>query len=383
MSKNQQQDIREILEEEIQEKRDSFSLEPEGHSIHTMEIARRLTGYEYSAVVSDLRKRSKDKEFYPLSKGYHFCGLYCKHGIRIYLDNHNHKGIESYYLRMIINPRKLLDPNSSYRGILEPTEDNIWLCKENFKWLFSDTPIEDELDVYELKRLDFCANLLCDGESAFKEVLRLLHKSPTFGRYKRVLYSNEKGNKKQKMNNKDFVKYACKSHSIMIYNKTKQLQKEELEDCEDNILRFELQCERKFIREYEKKHDFPNNPDLTDLLWHMVVYSKDNLLDYVERCFGFMDFLPQEELNKKIDMERYRKKTKKKMKKLVDLMTVISSVKDAFQKMDLSEEEGRKLLKKFQRMSYSPVPIRKNFTGDFLYGPVILLLLCEDEFRFL
>lgn len=93
-----------------------FVLEPDGFSIHTFELSKKLTRYEYyhmkDVLYSDLKIAIYQE--YP---GHHYCKSYAKHGVRIYLEHNQSKdGFDSYFVRMVINPHVLIEPGCSYLG---------------------------------------------------------------------------------------------------------------------------------------------------------------------------------------------------------------------------------------------------------------------------
>lgn len=91
-----------------------------------------------------------------------------RHGVRIELEhNTNTAGPETFFIRMTINPRKLLEPESSYLGILPPTKDAAEAVAKAFRKLLKHTPFDCELDDYYLTRVDLCANLQCDNGKIF------------------------------------------------------------------------------------------------------------------------------------------------------------------------------------------------------------------------
>lgn len=143
-----------------------FGLEPDGFSIHTFELFYKCTKMQWYEIKQWLYKlQEKRSKFQPvfIYKEYndrHTCTMYSKHGIQIELE-HNDNQYDTFYLRLIINPRKLIDPESSYIGILPPTEKSIRSLKKAFNKLFEGTNIPDDIDSYQLRRVDLCTNIRC------------------------------------------------------------------------------------------------------------------------------------------------------------------------------------------------------------------------------
>lgn len=114
-----------------------FVLEPDGFSIHTFELSKRLTRHEYHQTKDRLYQiqiSEGQTVIYQESKGRHCCVRFRKYGMRIYLEHHQGEtGSDTYYVRMVVNPRVLIEPGCSYLGILPPDESSIKGLKQAFK----------------------------------------------------------------------------------------------------------------------------------------------------------------------------------------------------------------------------------------------------------
>ena len=214
------------------------------------------------------------------------CTRYTKHGVRIILEhNHSEDGYESYYIRMIVNPRKLLDPKSSYLGILEPAKDAAKQIETAFGRLFRDTPFDDELDQYYLTRVDLCANVQCDNSKMFRELIRASQKQATPPKLERRYYENP-DKKKEARYNKHYLHYACKSYELVIYDKTYQLTEAGLklsyEKLPEGVLRYEMRLGREYIRTLEKKLD---GPKVCQILQFLVANARPLLVSSFVKHF--------------------------------------------------------------------------------------------------
>lgn len=98
-----------------------FQLEPDGFSIHTFEVTKKLSGKEYRKLVDETYCRCppgqiyRDKTWQGAGER-HRCRWVQRNGLRISLEKDVHGQISTCYLRIAVNPRKLIDPNSSYLG---------------------------------------------------------------------------------------------------------------------------------------------------------------------------------------------------------------------------------------------------------------------------
>lgn len=114
-----------------------FQLEPDGFSIHTFEVTKKLSGKEYRKLVDETYCRCppgqiyRDKTWQGAGER-HRCKWFQREGLRISFEQDIHHQVVSCRLRIAVNPRKLIDPNSSYVGILPPTEESVGAVSKAF-----------------------------------------------------------------------------------------------------------------------------------------------------------------------------------------------------------------------------------------------------------
>ena len=127
----------------MKKKSGMFKLEPDKFSIHTFEISKKMTNQNY--------KKMRDRLYCQCPKGgvyrdrdwqgegeRHRCRWFQQNGLRISLEKDVHGQISTCYLRIAVNPRKLIGPNSSYLGILPPTEESV---QDVSKMFFGPSPL--------------------------------------------------------------------------------------------------------------------------------------------------------------------------------------------------------------------------------------------------
>ena len=126
----------------VKHKTANFTLEPDGFSIHTFELSKKLSATEYYDIKDQLYRQLEQSGgkpwVYKDGYGNHICVLYTGYGINSIRLEHN-RSADTYFLRMVVNPRKLIDPKSSYIGILPPEEASIKALRKAFAKLFKDT----------------------------------------------------------------------------------------------------------------------------------------------------------------------------------------------------------------------------------------------------
>ena len=240
----------------LKRKKAEFVLEPDGFSIHTFELAYRLTAAEFQKMLDEayaLKLMYQEK-----ACGNAFvCNWYGNHGIRLSMKKETtNAGHLHYFLRIVCNPRKLIDPKSSYLGILPPGKQSLDQLDKVFRKLLKGSPFPHDMSRYYLKRVDLCTNIRCDCKRVFRELVRVLRKSHTPAKYERKKYRHS-DKKKANNYNKHYIRLNCGTHELVIYDKTYQMTQNGLviayESLPDGVLRFEVQYQREKLRQIEKK----------------------------------------------------------------------------------------------------------------------------------
>ena len=159
----------------------AFTLEQDGFSLHTFEISYAFNWENYQQIMDYLKERADN--WYRCKNGTLCFYCFSKYGVRINLTAGASKHNPTMY--MIINPRKMLDPDSSYLGILAPEKASIKKIDKRFTQLFENTPIPCKINQYLLNRVDLCVNMRIDNKKIFRELIRVLRKLPTPSGYER------------------------------------------------------------------------------------------------------------------------------------------------------------------------------------------------------
>lgn len=325
------------------------------------------------------QKGKKKAVIYQECKGHHYCKEFEEYGMRIHLEhNKGETGFDTYYVRLVVNPRVLIEPGCSYLGILPPDKSSIKKLKQAFDELLADTVFDNDINNYYLSRLDLCTNIRCDNNTLFRELVRVLRKLPTPPKYERKFYKH-KNKKKEKRYNKHYLRFSCGTHELVIYDKVYQLREGNLiigyQGLPESVLRFEVHCEREYIRKVEKKLD---SKSPAKVLWAMVQESEDRILDHFSRCFSDVRFMQMEALEKEIKSTNYGEKNKNAMIELTSQLRRIQSVDKALEKMKKKGTSTSGVLDRFAKLGISPIPLRKKFCAESLPGPVELLKRISD-----
>lgn len=223
-------------------------LEPDGFSIHTFELTKKLSRKEYRKLVDEAYCHCppgqiyRDKTWQGAGER-HRCMWFRQDGLRISFEQDVHNQIVSCRLRITVNPRKLMDPNSSYLGILPPTEESVQEVSKRFFTVLKDSGLPCVLDAYQLSRVDLCVNVRCDSTALLKELLRVTRKLPTPPKYERAVFRSENKKLANKYN-KHHIALKHNSRELVLYDRTYQILENRLlldeEKLPKGVLRFEV-----------------------------------------------------------------------------------------------------------------------------------------------
>ena len=366
----------------VKHKTARFTLEPDGFSIHTIELSMEISYREFQRIKDQLYRQQEQSGgkpwIYKDSCGIYVCLLFSGHGINSIRLEHNQL-VGTYYLRMVVNPRKLIDPRASYIGILPPEKSSVKKLKKAFSKLFQNTVFENSINAYQLTRVDLCTNIRCNSNRLFRELVRVLRKLPDPPKYERRFYKHE--NKKEANRyNKHYLRFHCKTKELVIYDKTYQVRNGNLavgyENLPEGVLRFEIHCERDYIRKLETQF---GTDVTTDMLWRLMQESERLIVDHFSRCFSDARFLQMDDLTDTIMKSAFKEKNKVAMLELVDHLQRTQSVDKALKKMERAGYSTDGLLDRFDKLGIRPIPLRKNFCSKELPGMVELLRAVSSQ----
>ena len=306
-------------------RRAEITLEPDGFSIHTFELSMKLSKSEWKKckqrLYADQEETGEHWIYLDKQSGHYICTRYADAGIRIRLEqNDTGDGKTTHFIRMIVNPRKLIYPQSGYLGILPPDEDSIELLEKTFRHLFRKTLFENDMRRYYLTRVDLCTNIRCNNKKVFRELVRLLRKTATPKKYERRFYQHADRKKANKYN-KHYIQIACGSQELVIYDKTYQMDENNLavayEGLPSGVLRIEVHYGRGKLKSIE---DDTGITDPLDILWLLMQESKPRILKLVEKCYPQLDYLSYKEAKARIKQSRFKTHTRERMLALLEEM---------------------------------------------------------------
>lgn len=372
----------------LKHKKAEIRLEPDGFSIHTFELSMQLSKSDWHNCKEQLyaKQRESDETFIYADKsckGLHICTKYADAGIRIRLEHIGSKKENlKYFVRMVVNPRKLIYPQSGYLGILPPEEDSIELLEKAFRHLFRGSPFEKDIHRYYLTRVDLCTNIRCDNKCVFRELVRLLRKTATPKKYERRFYQH-KDKKKANQYNKHYIRISCDLQELVIYDKTYQLNENDLivayEGLPSGVLRIEVHYGRDKLRSIERKS---GTDDPLDLLWLLMQESKPRICKLVGKCYPKMEYRGYEACLDAIEHSRFSEQTQSNMQTLVTQMQRKQTIDAALCWMEKRGLQTDSLLHKFDKLGISPIPLRKGYAAERMPSlPEILQTIGEKPVK--
>lgn len=355
----------------------TFRIEPDGFSIHTFELSKKVTNNDYKRMRERLYRQCPKGEVYRdrdwQGEGErHRCRWFQRNGLRISLEKDVHGQISTCYLRIAVNPRKLIDPNSSYLGILPPTEESVQEVSKTFFAVLRDSGLPCVLDAYQLSRIDLCVNIRCDSTALFKELLRVTRKLPPPPKYERAIFKSADRKAASKYN-RHHITLKHKTRELVIYDKTYQIVENGLlldeEKLPKGVLRFEVHEQRERISKVEKEL---GTSSVTSLLCHYIGQSER----IITRCFGraYSDkkFMQPDRLRSLIHAETDTA-VRDGMARLAEVMVRVKTLKKGVKKIGKEGYDAEAVLAQFARLGVSPVPLRKNFCAESMPGVSVLL----------
>ena len=345
-----------------------ITLEPDGFSIHTVELSMKLKKSEWKQCKQQLyaeQEKSGGYWIYPDRYGGHICTQYADAGIRIRLEqNDTGKEKSTHFIRMIVNPRKLIYPQSGHLGILPSDEDSIELLEKAFHAVLKRSPFPADICNYHLTRVDLCTNIRCKNNKVFRELVRLLRKTATPKKYERKFYQS-RDRKKANQYNKHYIRIACDSQELVIYDKTYQMDESGLAVDYEKLNSGELRIEAHYVRAKLRRIERTLcDDDPLAVIRFLMQESKPRIIKLVEKCYPPLDYLAYDEAQMRIEQSSFQPETRKRMQTLLDQMQRKQTIDAAFAWMEMHGMQTGGLLRKFEELGINPIPLRQGYAAS-------------------
>lgn len=381
---------------------DKVSLQSDGFNFHTFALRYYPSGREYSKVLQHLKKLSEHDEFYPLKEygvGKYYCGHFSDQGILLYLTQaEDGRGHVKSIVTCRVNPRRLIEPDCSYIGIMPHDEKSLDLMEDAFTEVMRKARLPEFMDEWELHRLDLCVNLLFPRKKLPRFLIDMLRQGPISGNYQFEGYIPDNC-----FDPKSHVKHAVKvvpaqkrdskesirnSVALVIYDKWAQLEANQLvrkkEKCakeqQYGILRIELHAESGWLKRHAK--DAVSKAPRA-LITYYANQSKYLICSYLSDIFPDGNYYSKDKLEETINSTYWLKgKVKRRMISIVETLkdgnTYTQALFCCSNKM-LSKKQKEKIIENFGKLHINPVPIPRKLKTLYLPTLSAMVSVLDEE----
>ena len=349
-------------------------------SFHTMEYSLSIDKntfdkvYKYMTKIYGIRaqseKKKKNKYLY-----YEWANLkYC--GVRVILSKPRGYVKDSFFkykIKLIINPRSLINGENEYFGIFKTNPENVLKLKNLLDELIYDIGLVQEndteywkniystIDIFKLTRIDFCVNIIFDSADIAKNYLEILSRGDIYD-------FNSDGSvfeamKERHRKYKNELLYEYKSFNLKIYNKFEQMRdigKSDLIPMEyEGYLRFEMCAEKEKIKYLIKKYDYDENNTVTFLL-NASREAKKQIKRYVTFLFKTGVFM---NLKNAREYAKYCKTdgliNSRQAEEIIDFLNLVSEKRSIYKAKQCVESKitEKRIFSLFNEIRLNPITI--------------------------
>lgn len=357
----------------------TVKLTSEGFSYHTFELKWNPSHSIFRKICDHLRDISKHNQFYPLqydSRCY-FCGVLLQSGIRIYLTETDHRNV----VKLIVNPRKVIDPWASYLGTMPPDSQSLEQLECGFTDCMRKLHLPEFLDDWKLSRIDLCTNLQWNKKEGPRTLIRMLQEEPVPAGYCRKQYPDQSG-QDAKLQAEHILALGNKSVTLVVYDKIFQIVRENLalphEKLPKGVLRVELQCHKPFLRDYKDDHHLNGT---CEFLSALSQDSRELICRYAQELYFGGTYYKQSELEHSLqNTPGLQSKRRKALLSLSQTMRIADTMEDIPELTGLSKKQLRTCLQRFEELDIHPIPLQDNCAFENMPSlPALLQELAEDE----
>jgi hypothetical protein len=353
-------------------------------AVHTVQMFRKLTFHEYSAlfkVLCDL-SRTKGSRFYKVKDGTYYCHLLKNKGLQLILrHSENEDGISYSALEIIMNPMRLLNENeylqltsldqsksiySAFEGAFKPIKKKFESRKRNRNLIFR----SHLLDSYSYKRIDFAYNFYSEQIDIYMDLIKRANIPEGFELFR--VY-NESGKRAEPTKHSFYLFKKSKSKSkpdhvklnINCYHKGEQMKEKNL-PCDDvramYTIRFEIQCH------YNKVYRIIKSKNLSKQGFSQFLnedISEDVLYYYFLKSIGKGNYYTLSKAIEVIQSKRMKLTTKKE---LIETLKLVNDKRGIWKAKEVVTDMKKfnKQIKKLNELGVNAVTIPIAWKIDFL-----------------
>lgn len=354
-----------------------MKLASDGFSYHTFELRRNPPDHKFWKVFQSLKEQSQHKEFYSFASNCYYCGILRRCGILIYLTKTEHQNV----VKLVVNPRRLLDPDASYLGIMPPGADAFEQMEQDFTDCMRKVGLPDFLEDWTLSRLDLCVNIICNKKKGPHEVIRLLSREPTPLGCVRNSFGDASSSKHPRgVGNSHIFKLSNNSIDLIAYDKRYHLDKEKLSRPDEilpkGVLRVELRCHKEYIKNLRKKTKLHGT---CELMTFLATNSRELICQYARRLYGGGMYYTLAVMKQALQKSKISSKRRRQMLRLAKALANIPDVYEAEKAADLSKKQLRTCQQVFARLDIHPVPLRKDYPVNQIPSLLNILKKLEED----
>ncbi len=357
--------------------------------IHTFEIKKQISKEE-SCKIQEALRMDKDK-WQGKENGMTYWGLSDK-GILIHTYLLKKKGYYAYYIIYRISAQRVIE-NDNFVGLFNTKKYGILKNKVNrlLKEKSEHLPLIDDCN---LSRYDFCINAELLNQEQVKAYIKMARRA-IIPKYLKQRAYYDKVSKRSKPLKDDMSVYSDNYVEISIYNKFKQMKKEEKEIYSDkdfkaaeNIVRIEIRCMKKKLKELKKKFDVKTTDDFMRKADKIGRYLYKY---YLSRMFGTGEICTLKQAKENFSLGDLKPKNIEALTEFLERVKKkrsTNTVYDIYCETD-GENETRNILNKFNYVNTSyvimPVEGAKHFYRKYVPSPLDLVAECldlEDDWRY-
>ena len=358
-------------------------------SFHTMEFTIKPCINDLLRVINYMKRNYGMREVTGLRKYTYFCWK-VEHGVHIEIQilNEGYKLKEKEWfhnmIKIIVNPRMLIDERIEYYGIFEISEENIKQLMYKLSLIpikigLTDHPVNFDRpwdkDIL-LTRIDLCVNLkfsnLADADLYFK----LMKRGNGYRSFEEELEYSESA--RRRIPHENAIVYEGCNQKINFYHKVNQLKNLNLINDTPNygVIRFELQLKRSLILLLLKDYTNGRLSNFLSIIGHI---SENRITNCICTMFGSGNYYTLNGAIKFLE-EAY---TKGKINNAIfnDMLGVLNIVneKRSLKMANPEKTFGKNILKRFDRLNINPVTIPVRDIKENTFLPSIPKLMKNDS----
>ncbi|MBE7032745.1 MAG: hypothetical protein E7406_00770 [Ruminococcaceae bacterium] len=303
-------------------------------TIHTFEVSHTLCGDDFKLIQDTLKTKDPDK-WKKESNGMSYWGL-SKQGIiiKMFITKNKKKGYYAYHIIYRISARRVMD-NHDFVGLFD-TNDYDLLEKEVNFILHNKCKLLPLLEDCKMRRIDFCINAELANQEQVKAYIKTMKRANIPPHLMLYEVYNEKSKRTKPMKD-DFTVYNDNYIAVSIYNKQRQMIKEqkgknkaifpasEIERTE-KIVRIEIRCMEGKVSELKKKFKLKSIQDFMDSSQQIGDYL---FRYYLSRICNDGKICTLSEALKRIDMGEYKPDNTELLKEFIEYANNTRSVAGA------------------------------------------------------